>query len=148
MAFQVDSSSPCDCLFPLERAEATTSLACADSRDTLAQWWSANEIEVSCKAVRVFLLVRKLVKVWMRCELRNGWSRVAGCRQTCISWRFTTLLWSGVFTRADDTKSWRAAAAPWLRRSVCIRDEKKEVETLQCTSLPTGGVASRLFIAV
>ena len=71
VALQVDSSSPCDCLLPLERAEATTSLACAGTRDTLARWWSANDIEVSCKAVRVFLLVRKRREVWMRCELRQ-----------------------------------------------------------------------------
>ena len=71
VALQVDSSSPCDCLLPLERAEATTSLACAGTRDTLARWWSANDIEVSCKAVRVFLLVRERREVWMRCELRQ-----------------------------------------------------------------------------
>ena len=50
VALQVDSSSPCDCLFSLERAEATSSLACAGTRDTLARWWSANDMEVSCKA--------------------------------------------------------------------------------------------------
>ena len=85
VALQVDSSSPCDSLLPLERAEATTSLACAGTRDTLARWWSAIDIEVSCKAVRVFLLVRKLVDVWMRYELRTRWSRVAGCQPTCIA---------------------------------------------------------------
>ena len=59
VAFQVDSSSLCDCLLPIEKAEASTSLACAGTRDTLELWWSASDIEVSCKAVRVFLLVRK-----------------------------------------------------------------------------------------
>ena len=85
VALQVDSSSPCDCLLPLERAEATTSLACAGTRDTLARWWSAIDIEVSCKAVRVFLLVRIRRDVWMRYELRTRWSRVAGCQPTCIA---------------------------------------------------------------
>ena len=68
---QVDSSSPCDCfiamiVFVRLRAEATTSLAYAGIQYTLALWWSANDVEVSCKAVRVFLLVRKLREVWMR----------------------------------------------------------------------------------
>ena len=49
----------------------TTSRASTGTRDTLGRWWSAIDVEVSFKAVRVFLLVRKLVEVWMRCELRQ-----------------------------------------------------------------------------
>ena len=49
----------------------TTSLTFAATRYTWTLWWSANDVEVSCKAVRVFLLVRKQREVWMRCELRQ-----------------------------------------------------------------------------
>uniref|UniRef100_A0AAV1T9H9 FPL domain-containing protein n=1 Tax=Peronospora matthiolae TaxID=2874970 RepID=A0AAV1T9H9_9STRA len=60
MELQLDSSSPFECLIPLETAEATTSLPWAGIRDTLALRCPVNDIEVCRKSVRVFLLLRKL----------------------------------------------------------------------------------------
>ncbi|CAI5732690.1 unnamed protein product [Hyaloperonospora brassicae] len=72
VALQIDSSSPYECLIPLETAEATTSLAWAGIRDTLALRCPANDIEVSCKAVRVFLLLRKLREVLDTSYVNDG----------------------------------------------------------------------------
>ncbi|KAF4129579.1 FPL domain-containing protein [Phytophthora infestans] len=60
MELQLDSSSPFECLIPLERAESLHAPAWAGSRDTLALRRPSNEIEVCRKAMRVFLSLRKL----------------------------------------------------------------------------------------
>ena len=76
VTLQVDSLSPCVCFIPLERAEATTFLACAGIRDTLALRCPANDVEASYKAVRVFFLVQRLREVWMRATqtmVSSGW---------------------------------------------------------------------------
>ena len=48
------------------QGRVTNSLACIGIRGMLGLWWSANDIEVSCKAVHAFLSVRKLREEWMR----------------------------------------------------------------------------------
>ncbi|OWZ09297.1 hypothetical protein PHMEG_00018025 [Phytophthora megakarya] len=59
MELQLDSSSPFECLIPLEK-EATNAPVWAGSRDTLALRHPSNEMEMCRKAMRVFLNLRKL----------------------------------------------------------------------------------------
>jgi hypothetical protein len=60
MELQLDSSSPFECLIPLESEDASHSPAWAGSRDTLALRRPSNEMEVCRKSMRVFLTLRKL----------------------------------------------------------------------------------------
>ncbi|CAH0520465.1 unnamed protein product [Peronospora belbahrii] len=60
MELHLDSSSPFECLIPLEKEEATTSPAWAGSRDTLPLRYPANEMEECRRSMRVFLSLRKL----------------------------------------------------------------------------------------
>ncbi|KAL4108652.1 hypothetical protein PRIC1_000363 [Phytophthora ramorum] len=60
MELQLDSSSPFECLVPLESEESTNSPSWASARDTLALRRPSNEMEVCRKSMRVFLSVRKL----------------------------------------------------------------------------------------
>lgn len=60
MELQLDSSSPFECLVPLEKEASENAPAWAGSRDTLALRRPSNEMEVCRKSMRVFLTLRKL----------------------------------------------------------------------------------------
>ncbi|GMF57585.1 unnamed protein product [Phytophthora fragariaefolia] len=60
MELQLDSSSPFECLVPLERYASENSPAWVGSRDTLALRRPSNEMEVCRKSMRVFLTLRKM----------------------------------------------------------------------------------------
>lgn len=60
MELQLDSSSPFECLIPLENETRSNAPAWAGTRDTLALRSPSNEVEACQKAMRVFLLLRKL----------------------------------------------------------------------------------------
>ncbi|KAJ8571569.1 hypothetical protein ON010_g5269 [Phytophthora cinnamomi] len=60
MELQLDSSSPFECLVPLEKEASENAPAWLGSRDTLALRRPSNEMEVCRKSMRVFLTLRKL----------------------------------------------------------------------------------------
>ncbi|KAE9000132.1 hypothetical protein PR001_g17707 [Phytophthora rubi] len=60
MELQLDSSSPFECLVPLEKEASVNSPTWVNPRDTLALRRPSNEMEVCRKSMRVFLTLRKL----------------------------------------------------------------------------------------
>ncbi|CAI5728025.1 unnamed protein product [Peronospora effusa] len=77
---QLDSSSPFECLVPLEKEEAMTSPVWAGSRDTLALRCPANQMEVCCKSMRVFLSLRKLRELLDSSYVNDGLERLVAYR--------------------------------------------------------------------
>ncbi|CAI5731829.1 unnamed protein product [Peronospora destructor] len=77
---QLDSSSPFECLVPLEKEEAMTSPAWAGSRDTLALRCPANQMEVCRKSMRVFLSLRKLRELLDSSFVNDGLERLVAYR--------------------------------------------------------------------
>ncbi|KAG2768504.1 hypothetical protein Pcac1_g20243 [Phytophthora cactorum] len=80
MELQLDSSSPFECLIPLEKEESPIAPAWAGSRDTLALRRPSNEMEVCRKAMRVFLSLRKLRELLDESYVNDGLEQLVAYR--------------------------------------------------------------------
>ncbi|GMF32177.1 unnamed protein product [Phytophthora lilii] len=80
MELQLDSSSPFECLIPLEKEASTDSPAWAGSRDTLALRRPSNEMEVCRKSMRVFLTLRKLRELLDESYVDDGLEQLVAYR--------------------------------------------------------------------
>ncbi|KAG7378505.1 Protein CL16A [Phytophthora pseudosyringae] len=81
MELQLDSSSPFECLVPLEREESTNAPAWAGSEvDTLALRRPFNEMEVCRKSMRVFLSLRKLRELLDESYVDDGLEQLVAYR--------------------------------------------------------------------